>query len=149
QALLLQERKADQLQAAQRLVETSRTSRNCFLLAKALVLNQRFDMAEQMCLAGIKLDPTDVHCLLGEAALTMRKGDDVASLKLAQDLLDKARRQLQPESDTHLYVELDYLTAIHQALSGEPAFARLKLERMKSDHPDVLRYQQALGAIGR
>ena len=149
QALLLQERKADQLQAAQTLAETSRTPRNCFLLAKVLVLNQRYDMAEQMCLAGIKLDPSDVHCLLGVAALAMRKGDDVASLKLAQDLLDKARRELRPESGTDLYVELDYLTAIHQALSGEPVFARLKLERMLSDHPDVPRYQQALDAIGR
>jgi len=147
-ALMLQERKVDQLQAAQKLAETNRTPRNCFLLAKALYMNQRYDMAEQMCLAGIKLDPADAHCLLGLAALMMRK-DEPDSLKVARQLLERARRELRPETDTQLYVELDYLTAIHQALNGEALFAALKLQRMQSDYPDTQRYQQALAVIGR
>jgi tetratricopeptide (TPR) repeat protein len=149
QALLLQERKTEQLQAAQTLAETTPSARNCFLLSKALVLNQRYDLAEQTCLAGLKLEANDVYCLLGVAALAMRKGDDAPSMKLAQDSLDKARRELRPESGMNLFVEFDYLTAIHQALTGEAPIARLKLERMHAEYPDSTRYEKALIAIGR
>jgi len=38
---------------------------------------------------------------------------------------------------------------MQQALSGEEAIARIKLERMRSDYPDVPRYEKALIAIGR
>jgi hypothetical protein len=149
QSLLQQDRKTDQLQAAQTLAETTKSARNCFLLAKALVLNGRFDLAEQTCLAGLKLDANDVHCLLGVAALAMRKSDDAASLKLAQDLLDKARRELRPEAGMQLFIEHEYLASIHQALTGEAVFARLKLDKLRTDFPDVPRYEKALAAIGR
>ena len=149
QALLAQEKKTELMAAAQTLAEINKTPRNCYLLAKALVANQRYDLAENMCLAGIRLDAADVHCILGLAALTMRKGDDAASVKLAGELLDKARRELRPEAGMHLYIELDYLTSIHQALTGEAVFARLKLERLHADYPDTPRFEKALSAIGR
>jgi hypothetical protein len=149
QALLLQERKAEQLQAAQVLADANRSSRNCFLLAKALVLNQRYDLAEQMCLAGLKLDTSDPYCLLGLAALAMRKGDDQKTLDLARDLLNRARHELRPESGMHMFIELEYLEAIHQALSGDADLARLKLERLHRDNPEVPRFEKAISAIGR
>ena len=149
QALFLQDHKADQLQAAQALAQNVPTSRNCFLLAKAHVLNQREDLAEQACLAGLKQDATDAYCLLGLAALAMRKGDDAKSLQLARELLDKARNEGRLDAGATVLAEIDYLNAVHQALNGEAFFARLKLERMRDDNPDTPRYDKALRAIGR
>jgi hypothetical protein len=48
-----------------------------------------------------------------------------------------------------LFVEVEYLTTMHQALSGDEAIARIKLQRLRSDYPDVPRYEKALIAIGR
>ncbi|MBI1830590.1 MAG: hypothetical protein HYR84_03960, partial [Planctomycetes bacterium] len=75
--------------------------------------------------------------------------NDADSLKLAGELLHKARRELRPEAGLRLFIELDYLIAVHQALSGDVALARLKLERMALDYPDVPRYQNAMSVIGR
>ncbi len=149
QALVFQERHADQLQAAQALVKATPSSRNHFLLAKALVLNKRDDLAEAACLAGLKADAADAHCLLGLAALMMRKADDAPSLQTASDLLDKARRECRPEAGLGVFVELDYLSVVHQALSGDAVLARLKLERLHQDYPGVPRYEKALSAISR
>jgi tetratricopeptide (TPR) repeat protein len=148
QALLLQGRSADQMRAAQTLAQTNPSSRNCFLLAKALVLNQQYDLAEKACLAGIEKDASDVHCLLGMAVLMMRKADDAQSLQVAREQLDRARRECRPELG-NLFVEVEYLAAIHQALSGDALLARLKLQRLQIDHPDSPRYEKALSAIGR
>ncbi|MBM3993582.1 MAG: hypothetical protein FJ303_05440 [Planctomycetes bacterium] len=145
-ALLKLGRKADQLQAAQALVEANRTPRNCYLLAKALYNNQRADLAEQWCRAGLKLEATDVHCMLGLSSLMMKKGD-AESMKLARELLDETRRALRPEAGMRLFLEFDYLVAMHQALSGDVTLARLKLERMAIDHPEVPRYQAAMTVL--
>jgi hypothetical protein len=91
-----------------------------------------------------------VHCLLGIAALAMRKGDRVEdNLKLASEQLERARRECSPEAGPSVPIDIEYLRAIHQALSGEEIFARLKLERMRLDYPDAPRYEKALSAIGR
>jgi hypothetical protein len=149
QALYLQEKKTEQLQAAQILAETSKTPRNCYLLAKSLAWNQRNELAQQMCIAGLRLDPDDVLCGLGLAALLMKQSDDAKTLEQTQKLLDKARATLRPEAGMYLFIELDYLASIHQALIGEPAFARLKLERMQAEYPDATRFDLALSAITR
>ena len=54
QALYFQNKFAEQLQAAQALVQLNASARNCFMLAKALAFNQRYEVAEQACLAGLK-----------------------------------------------------------------------------------------------
>ena len=149
QALLLQGRHADQLVAAQKLVQAIPSARNCYLLAKALSFNQRFDLAEQSCLAGLKQDAGDVHCLLGLAALTMRKSDDVQSLQAARDCLDKARQVYRPEAGPLGFTEIEYLTAVHNALAGDVGIARLKLQHMQSENPDNVRYQKILSAFGQ
>lgn len=149
QALLLQGRSGDQLQAAQLLAETNRTARNSFLLAKALVLNQRYDLAEKACLVGLSQNAADVHCLLGTAALVMRKADDAHSLQVARNLLDKARTECRSEAGVGLFAEIEYLSAIHQTLSGDALLGRLKLQRLQGDYPESPRYEKALSAIGR
>lgn len=149
QALLLQGRHADQLQAAQALAKELPSSRNQYILAKALLLNQRPDLAEHACLQGLKQQAADAHCLLGMAALMMRKGDDAASLQVARELLDKASLACRPEAGSNVYTELEYLTAVHQALSGDTGLARLKLQRLQAENADNARYEKALSAIGR
>ena len=91
----------------------------------------------------------NVQCLLGMAALLMRKGDDAQTLQVASEILDKARSECRPDAGTNLFVEVEYLTTMHQALSGDEAIARIKLQRLRSDNPDVPRYEKALIAIGR
>lgn len=147
QALFLQGRHADQLQAAQALVQANPAARNCYMLAKALAFNQRYDLAEQACAGGLKRDAADVHCLLGMAALLMRKGDDAATLQAARDHLDKARRACRPETGPLALTELEYLTAVYQALSGDAGIARLKLQHMRGENPDSPRYQKLLAAF--
>ena len=75
-SLTLQKRHAEVLQVAQALRDTVPSPRNCYLLAKALVLNERYDLALNACEVGLKMEPNDVYCLLGAAALVMRKADD-------------------------------------------------------------------------
>lgn len=145
QALFFQKRSAEQMQAAVALAKSIPSARNQYLLAKALVLNQRFEEAEVACLSGFKHDPTDAHCLLGMCALLMRRADDAQSLQLVRELLDKARRASQVE----VFAEIEYLTTIHNALSGNASVARLTLERLHQDYPDMPRYENALKAIGR
>jgi hypothetical protein len=148
-SLTFQKRNAEVLQAAQTLKDTVPTPRSCYLLAKALVLNERYDLAQSACLAGMRMDPADVYCLLGNAALVMRKGDDEQSLKLASQLLDQARLQCRPTGSVDLFAEHDYLASIYQALSGEVAFARIKLQRLQGENPDNPRYEKMLTALGR
>jgi hypothetical protein len=146
QSLVLQERNADYLQEAQALAKTLPTSRNCFLLAKALAANQRFELAENACAPGLK---TDVNCQLGMAALMMRKGDDATTPKAAENLLIMARQNCRPEDGAIVYTELEYLSAVHQALSGGDVIARLKLQRLQEENPDNPRYEKLLNALGR
>ncbi|MBI2808630.1 MAG: hypothetical protein HYX68_26880 [Planctomycetes bacterium] len=147
QALVQQGRTVDQLAAAQNLVKNLPTSRNFYILAKALVANQRYDLAEPICLAGLKENPNDPHCLLGLAALTMRKADDAQSLRVAQNYLDRGSLACRPEMGASLLTDLEFLTAIHQALGGETTLARLKLQRMQADDAGNARYEKALIAF--
>jgi tetratricopeptide (TPR) repeat protein len=146
-ALYHQERYADMLQEVQTMAQAVPSARSCCVLAKALAKNQRHDLAETACLAGLKQEPTEVHCLLGMAALLLRKDDK--ALEVAGDLLNKARRECRPEAGPTVFAEVEYLSAIHQALSGEQGFARLTLDRLRTDNPDSPRYEKALNAIGR
>ena len=146
-ALYHQERYADMLQEVQTMAQVLPSARNCCVVAKALAKNQRYDLAETACLAGLKQEPTEVHCLLGMAALMLRKDDK--ALEDAADLLNKARRECRPEAGPSVFTEVEYLSAIHQALSGEAAFAHPTLERLRTDNPDSPRYEKALSAIGR
>lgn len=146
-ALAMQERYVDLLQTAQGLVEKNPSARNWYLLAKALAANQRYDVAEKACLSGFKADPGHVHCLLGLAALTMRKGDDAQSLKLAGDLIERARREARPDLGASVFAEIDYVAALHQALTGEHAFARVKLRQMQDQHPDQKRFEKILTSL--
>ena len=146
-ALYSQERFADMLQEVQTMTQVLPSARNCCVLAKALAKNQRFDLAETACLAGLKQDATEVHCLLSMAALMLRKDDK--ALEVAGDLLNKARRECRPEAGPGVFIEFEYLSAIHQALSGEAAFARLTLDRLRLDNPNAPRYEKALSAIGQ
>jgi tetratricopeptide (TPR) repeat protein len=140
---------ADQLVAAQALATASPTSRNFFLLSKALVLNGRDDHAESAGLAGLKKNANDVHCLLGMTAILMRKSADEKTLKLADEMLEKARREAGPDAGASVFLEIEYLNALHQALMGETVFARLKLERLRQDYPDSQRFEKALRAFGQ
>jgi tetratricopeptide (TPR) repeat protein len=149
-SLTFQKRNAEVLPIAQTLKDAIPSPRNCYLLAKALALNERYDLAENACLAGLKMDPNDVYCLLGAAALAMRKSDDEASLRLALSRLDAARLQCRPSGGgVDLFAEHDYLACVHHALCGEVAFARIKLQRLQSENPDNLRFEKLLAAIGR
>ena len=49
----------------------------------------------------------------------------------------------------NLFAECDYMASVHHALSGEVAFARLKLQRLQSENPDNLRYEKMLTVLGR
>ena len=148
-SLVFQGRKADAMQAAQMLKDAVSSPRNFFLLAKAFALNERDDLAQNACLAGLQLDPTDVYCLLGTAAMVMRRGDDPQSLKTAGDLLERAKRECRPNVGVNLFTEHDYLAAIHQALSGNPAFARIRLERLQGENSSNPRYAKILDPLGR
>ncbi len=149
QSLLLQERNADYLQEAQSLAKTLPSPRNCFLLAKALAVNGRYDQAEQNCAAGLNIDKNDVYCQLGMATLLLRKGDDARTLKMAEDMLSMARQNCRPEHGPIVFTELEYLTAIHQALSGGTIIARLRLQSLQEQSPDNPRYEKLLTALGR
>lgn len=149
QSMVLQERNADYLREAQSLVREVPSARNYCLLAKALAANQRYDEAEQACAAGLKMNSSDVHCQLGMAALLMRRTDDVRTLKTVEDLLTEARAHCRPEHGAIAYTEIEYLGAIHQALSGGTLLARYRLERLRDDNPDSPRYEKLLTALGR
>lgn len=149
QSLLLQERNADYLKEAQSLAKVLPSPRNCFLLAKALAVNQRYDLAEQSCATGLGLDKNDVYCQLGMATLVLRKGDDAQTLKMGEDLLTMARQSCRPEHGAIVYTELEYLSATHQALSGGTVIARLRLQRLQEENPDNPRYEKLLTALGR
>ncbi|MSQ95066.1 MAG: hypothetical protein EXR98_11000 [Gemmataceae bacterium] len=149
QALLVQGRHADQLVAAQALAKELPSPRNHFILAKALALNNRDDLAEHACLEGLKKEAGNAHCLLGMTALMMRKGDGAVTLKVAWELLDKASPACRPEAGSNLVADLDYLSAIHQALSGEAGFACIKLQRLQLEDATNARYEKALAVIGR
>lgn len=149
QALYLQGRHADQLTAAQAQLKVDPSARNCYLLAKALGFNQRLDLAEQAILAGLKVDPQDAYCLMGRAALMMRGSDDPATLNSARELLDMAKRHYRPEAGPLGFTELECLTAIHYALSGDVALARLKLQHIQSQNPENARYAKLLSAFSR
>jgi tetratricopeptide (TPR) repeat protein len=148
-ALYNQERHADLLTEVQTLVKEAPTARNCYVLAKALAKNQQYDLAERACMDGLQLDKTEPHCHLGLAALQMRNEKEPTALLKARQNLDDARRECKPESGPTLFAEIEYLTAIYQALTDEPAFARLTLDRLRLDNPDPSRYDKALSAIGR
>jgi tetratricopeptide (TPR) repeat protein len=144
QALILQKRHDEAMRTAQALVQQLPTARSHYLLGKAYALLGRYDLAEQECRAGLKLNATDVHCLLGMAAVVMRKGDDEQTLQDVQKLLDSARRECRPDAGAAVFVEIEYLSLAHQALSGEPGIARVRLQRMQTDHPDNPRYGKML-----
>jgi tetratricopeptide (TPR) repeat protein len=146
QSLVLQERTADYLQEAQSLAKAVPTPRNFFLLAKALAANHRYEQAEQACASGVK---TDVNCQLGMAALMMHRADDANTLKAAEDLLRMARQSCRPEDGAIIYTELEYLSAIHQALSGSSVIARLTLQHLHDENPDNPRYEKLLSALGK
>ncbi len=147
QALILQNRLDEAVRTAQALVQHLPAARSHYLLSKAYALHNRFDLAEQECRAGLKINPTDVHCLLGMAAVVLRKGDDAQTLRDAQTLLDLAKREARPEAGPALVVEIEYLVLAHQALAGEPGIARVKLQRMQADHPDSPRYGKLLSFL--
>jgi hypothetical protein len=149
QSLLLQNRKADLQQVALAQKDTLPTARSHYLLAKAYAVNGRLDLAEQACREGLKRDATDFYCLLGMSALTLCKGDSKESLQGSAQLLDLARRECPPDAGAAKFAEVEYVAAIHQALSGEPAFARIKLERLKADDPENARYDRMLAVLGR
>jgi hypothetical protein len=149
QALLMQGRHADQLAAAYACQKASPTSRNCYLLAKAMAFNQQYDSAELKCLEGLKVNGADLYCLMGLAALTMRKSDAPEAIAAAGKYLELARRECRPEAGPLAQAELDYLLAVHQALNGEGIIARFKLEEMQRAYTDNPRYGKLLSAFQR
>ncbi len=149
QALSLQERHADLLQVAQAMVVAIPSARNQYTLARALAANKRDDLAVQVSIAALKDHKDDALLLLASAALVMRNADDAAALKSAGSLLAHAKTQCRPDDAVNLMLEHDYLTAIHEALTGEAAFARIRLQRLAADDPDSTRFAAALAAIRR
>jgi tetratricopeptide (TPR) repeat protein len=149
QSLVLQNKHVDQLAVAEAMVKELPTARSHYLLARALALNQRYDFAEKACFTGLSKDGKDIHCLLGYAALAMRNRDDAKWLQFAGELLDKANLVYRPEAGASLLADLEYLGAIQQALAGESVLPHIKLQRLRSEHPDNLRYEKALSAFSR
>lgn len=149
QSMAAQERNADYLREAQALAKLMPTPRNDFLLAKAFFANERYAEAEQALTAGLNKDANDVYCQLGMAAFLLHQGDDARTLKSADDYLNSARFHCRPEHGALVYTELEYLTAVHRALSGNSIIARFQLEQLKSEHPDNSRYEKLLAALGR
>jgi tetratricopeptide (TPR) repeat protein len=147
QALMLQNRTEDAVKTAQVLVQHLPTARSHYLLSKAYALHGRYDLAEQECRQGLKVTPTDIHCLLGMASMVLRKGDDVQSLRDAQTLLDMAKRECRPDAGVELFVEIEYLSLVHLALAGEPGIARVRLQRMQSEHPESARYGKLVSVL--
>jgi cytochrome c-type biogenesis protein CcmH/NrfG len=143
----MQGKHTEAVRTGQALVQAVPTSRSWYLAAKSLTTLGQMDGADQACRTGLKQNPTDVHCILGIAAIMMRRSDDATTLRDAKTLLDLARRECRPDSGAALLAEIEYLTAIHQALSGESAIARVKLQRMQTDTPGNQRYAKALAAF--
>ncbi len=149
QILVLQQRHPELLQVAQAMVVALPTARNQYMLAKALTTNKRDDLAAQVCVAALKEHKDDALLLLASAALLMRNSDDAASLKSAGALLAYAKTQCRPDEAVNLLLEHEYLKAIHEALTGEAGFARIRLKQLAGDDPDSTRFAAALDAIGR
>jgi hypothetical protein len=149
QGLLLQNKQAEELAAADIVAKNNPSARNCYLLAKAQAHHQRYDLAEVTCRSGLTHNGADLYCLMGLSAVLMRKSDDAETLRTVGELLERARRECRPESGPLAQAELTYLLTVHQALSGEVAIARLKLLNMHSENPDNPRYEKLLSAFAR
>lgn len=149
QTLSLQERHADLLQVAQAMVVAIPTARNQYMLARALAGNKRDDLAAQVSVSALKEHKDNALLLLASAALVMRNADDAVSLGSAGALLAHAKCQCRPDDAVNLMLEHEYLTAIHEALTGEAAFSRIRLQRLVGDDPESARFAAALAAIRR
>ncbi len=149
QSLLLQNKHAEELAAANIVAQNNPSARNCYLKAKAEAYHQRYDLAEVTCLSGLNHNGADLYCLMGLAAVMMHKSDDPQTLQAVGEFLDRARRECRPEAGPLAQTELTYLLTAHQALCGEVAIARLKLLNMRSENPDSPRYEKLLSAFGR
>ena len=97
QSLLLQDKQAEELAAAQVVAQNNPSARNCYLLAKALAYHQRYDLAERECSSGLKLNAADLYCLMGLSAVLMRKSDDPQTLRAVGDLLERGAANAAPK----------------------------------------------------
>ena len=67
----------------------------------------------------------------------------------ARGYLDKARREIRPETGPLALTEVEYLTAVYNALAGDVGIARLKLQHMQAENPEGARYEKLLSAFGK
>ena len=104
-------------------------------------------------LAGIaQTAPEGAKCLAGQAVLLLREGDKKGAvteevLDEAAKYLNKARAALKPDDDKNLVNDIEFLTALRLAMTGNADMARLWLVMLRSLDPTNARYGEALEAV--
>ncbi|MFO0966019.1 MAG: hypothetical protein U0793_10605 [Gemmataceae bacterium] len=136
------------LEIAQKRAATAPSARHRYLLARAFSHCDRDDEADKAIDSLLADDPANPYALAAKAVLLIRRDgkDDTAE---AGRLLDKARAAIKPGERKRLTEDLDYLAAIHHAVSGRTVLARLCLESLRSEHKKDARLAEALDALGR
>jgi tetratricopeptide (TPR) repeat protein len=147
--LLEQKRDQEAGEVAKARAERAPSARSHYLWARHLAERKDWAATEEALRAGLKLDPENVHCMLGLAATLMKAGDRPEAMAQAGDLVRRAKVYLRPEMPASLHQECELLSAIQQALSGQTAIARLVLQGLHAADARNARVGAALAAVGR
>ncbi len=147
--LLEQKREKEAGEVAKARAERAPSGRSHYLWARHLAHRGDWLAAEESLRAGLKLDPENVHCMLGLAVALMRAVDRPEATTQAGDLVRRAKVFLRPEMPTALHQECELLSAVQQALSGQTAIARLVLQGLHAADQRNARVGAALAAVGR
>lgn len=146
-ALLETENKNDDaIAAACEWIAIQDNAHNRLILAKTYAYAKRFDEAGEALRAGLRIDPKDLNCLLGQIALELRRGDAQSLQEAGEQLAAIAPQITEEKSEQH---ERDYLllNGIHFALTDHPDRARAAFRRvlqMKKGEPTATRALAAL-----
>ena len=147
--LLEQKRDKEAGEVAKARSERAPSGRSHYLWARHLAERKDWRATEDALRAGLKLDPENVHCMLGLAATLMQAGDRPEAMAQAGELVRRAQVFLRPEMPTSLHHECELLSAVQQALSGQTAIARLVLQGLHAADGRNARVGAALAALGR
>jgi eukaryotic-like serine/threonine-protein kinase len=123
--------------------------RNRYLLARSLVLCGQTQAAASELDAALVMEPGDPYCLAGRAVLLLRENTDPAAWAEAARYLTQARAAIKPGERKQLAEDVEFLSAIAQALTGQPILARITLQSLCHDHEQAGRYREALEALGQ
>jgi hypothetical protein len=125
------------------------TARNHYLHARNLIDDRQEKEAEKILCAGMKRWPEDALCPVCLAALLLRTSDSAKTLKEVDELLDLVQSLMRPDGSGELLVEIDFLRAVYDALTGDVLMGRLRLMRMQTEDPTSERLNKALAAFSK